>query len=121
MTTEIKLQIDKKADLEVTRSKSDMTDYVPISQKQALKKKRTLFQKKEKSRFPFVEDVNSKHEDTIYVPDFIGEIINKKISLHYYVSKYSFDFDNNLEERILKNIRSDDWSLFILNLKRHCI
>ena len=59
-----------------------------------------------------------KFEDTIDIPDFISEIINKKISLHYYVSKFAFEYDNNFEENIFKNLKSNHWTQFIIGLNK---
>ncbi len=78
-----------------------------------------MFEKQERSRFKFAENP-VVCEEKVNIPDYISEIIKKKISLHYFIRKYSFDFDDKLEEELLSNIISDDWIQFIQTLKQNC-
>jgi hypothetical protein len=106
--------------IKISENNSDINELVGnyLREKKSYRIK-NMFEKQDRSRFKFA-DSRMANEEIVSIPEYISEIIKRKISLHYFISKYSFDFDDKLEERLLSNKISDDWIQFIQSLKQNC-
>jgi hypothetical protein len=78
--------------------------------------KKGLFSSKEKSRFSFASEIGS-NEDMIDIPQFVLELINKKTSRHWYISRFLNEYENQFDENALEKSKNHAWVKFLMNMK----
>jgi CCR4-NOT transcription complex subunit 4 len=93
-----------------------------------IKKNSSIYRNREKSRFPFVPTTipeNESHKDsdeTKPIPEYIFDLINKKVSRYTFFKKFENDFNlDNKNDKIYveesfkkcRHYRNDSWADFI--------
>lgn len=116
-----KFPIYKMAALEMKTNSADLTiENNTLQGNYPTLKKSYLFKNKIKSRFTFAEVAIENKEDNICVPQKINEIISKKISTYFYMKSIGLNQDAS-EYYIKKNCDDNEWTDFMINIKKEIV
>ncbi len=106
-----------KNDKKQIRDSLNSTETTDTSAKEEIfKKLHQLFKSKEKSRFEFV---NKQSDDKVEIPNFINDLIFKKVSRHKFTKNitHSEDILYNDKSLITEYANNNQWAQFIVENK----